>query len=158
MRVAYWSVAREATTERVIDPQLVFTDRGYWYVVADDHRSGEQRTFRIDRLATVERSGTTFEGRAVVPPTTTGWFAEEGLARATLRLGPGARWIVERYPIDSATELPDGGVEVVLPVTGEAWLTRLLLRAGPEVSVVEPAEWQELGRATARRVLARYAG
>ncbi len=60
LRIAHWSESRDETTERVIDPLAVFTDRGYWYVIADDHRSGEERTFRIDRVESIERTGATF--------------------------------------------------------------------------------------------------
>ena len=35
---------------RRIVPRQVFTDRGEWYVSADDDRSGEVRTFRVDRI------------------------------------------------------------------------------------------------------------
>ncbi len=158
LRVEYFSPAHEAASERIIDPLAVFTDRGYWYVIADDHRSGEQRTFRIDRFSSVQREGSTFHGRDVVPPTASGWFAEEDLPRATLHLAPTARFVAERYPVDSTTELADGTLEVVLPVTSEAALARLLVRAGAGATVVNPPQWRDLAARTARRVLARYAG
>lgn len=156
LRIRYWTAARDETTERVLDPLAVFTDRGYWYVIGDDHRSGEERTFRIDRIDTVERTGATFTGRSVTPPTDAGWFSADDLPRVTLRLTSAAQWVAERYPVDSVTPSADGGSEIVMPVTSEAWLARLLVRAGSSVTVVSPAAWQDLGASTARRVLARY--
>ena len=44
-----------------------------------------------------------------------------------------------------------------MAVTSERWLERLLLRAGTDAEVLAPAEWIDLGRAGARRLLARYA-
>jgi predicted DNA-binding transcriptional regulator YafY len=44
-----------------------------------------------------------------------------------------------------------------MPITSEHWLARLLLRAGPDIAVVAPEQWQVLAHATAQRVLARYA-
>ena len=75
---------------------------------------------------------------------------------AVLRLEASARWVAERYPVRSTTELPDGGLEVVLPVATERWLARLLLRLGTRGSVVSPAEWEHLGADAAASVLARY--
>jgi len=45
---------------------------------------------------------------------------------------------------------------VTMAVTSEHWLGRLLLRAGTDAHVVEPAKWTDLAARTARSVLARY--
>ena len=50
MTITHWSPARDQATTRQITPRAVFTDRGAWYVLADDHLHGEERTFRIDRI------------------------------------------------------------------------------------------------------------
>ncbi len=54
------------------------------------------------------------------------------------------------------TELPDGRLELLLDVTSEQWLARLLLRAGPAVVSVGPEPWQTLAATTAAGILARY--
>ena len=159
LRIEYWSAASDEASERVVDPIAVFADRGNWYVVADDHRSGEERTFRVDRIVAVAPTGVVRDGPRAAPPASRGeaWFAEaDGLPRVTLRLQPDAVWIIERYPTDSAEPLPDGGYEVVLPVTSERWLARLLVRAGGAITVVSPPEWIDLGTRTADRLLDRY--
>jgi predicted DNA-binding transcriptional regulator YafY len=43
-----------------------------------------------------------------------------------------------------------------MAVSSEHWLSRLLLRAGSDVQVVEPANYADLGQRTARSVLQRY--
>ena len=83
------------------------------------------------------------------------WFEGDNVPLAVLRLDASARWVAERYPVRSTTELPDGGLEVVLPVATERWLARLLLRLGTRGSVVSPAEWEHLGADAAASVLAR---
>ncbi len=55
--VEYWTPSRDEVTTRTITPRRVFNDRGEWYVVADDGRSGERRTFRIDRFESIEPTG-----------------------------------------------------------------------------------------------------
>jgi proteasome accessory factor C len=156
--MTYHSVNAVEATQREITPRAVFLDRGHWYVVADDHRSGEERTFRLDRVESCERTGVIDAPRAVRTATGDQWFVDSDLPAAVLELGQAARWVAERYPVtesaDSA-ELP-GGLRVKLAVTSEQWLQTLLLRVGPGARVVEPAEWQSLGAAAAVDLLRRY--
>ena len=48
--ITYYVGSRDELTERRIDPQLTFLDRGRWYVVADDALAGAERHFRVDRI------------------------------------------------------------------------------------------------------------
>jgi len=73
-----------------------------------------------------------------------------------LVLDADARWVAERYPVRRRTELPDGGLEIEMPVVSERWLGRLLLRLGASARLKAPAHLQHLGVDTARAVLARY--
>jgi proteasome accessory factor C len=158
LRIEYWTTSRDELTNRVITPRRVFNDRGEWYVVADDGRSGERRTFRIDRMESIER---TDEHDAVEPVTDTrpapDWFADAGLRRVTLRLAPAARWVIERYPVDVVKQRRGGVVDATFPVASERWLQRLLVRLGPDAEVRAPAGWRRLGAEVAGRVLAGYA-
>jgi proteasome accessory factor C len=157
LRIRYWTASRDETTERELTPRRIFHERGEWYVAGHDHRSGEYRTFRIDRVESVEHTGTFDDGDDDSPPdSSVAWAADGSLPRVTVRLQPAARWVVEEYPIDSATERGDGTVEARLAVVSERWLERLLLRAGTDAEVVEPAMWRDLGRRAAARVLRRY--
>jgi proteasome accessory factor C len=158
LRMRYWTASRDEVTEREITPRRVFHERGEWYVASDDHRSGERRTFRIDRVEAVEHTGTFDDpiDDAEVTESSVSWAADGSLPRVTVRASPAGRWIVEEYPEDAVTELADGGVEARFAVVSERWLERMLLRAGNEVAVVEPARWRDLGRRAARRLLERY--
>jgi proteasome accessory factor C len=158
LRIEYWTPSRDEVSERTITPRLVFNDRGEWYVAADDGRSGERRTFRIDRMETIAPTG---EHDAVEPLTgpagAPAWFADAGLRRVTLRLQPEARWVIERYPVDEVKERRGGVADATFPVASERWLDRLLVRLGPYAEVRAPAGWRHLGADVAARVLARYA-
>jgi proteasome accessory factor C len=155
LRIVYWSAGADRPTEREITPRRVFLDRGRWYVIADDFRTGEQRTFRIDRIDSCERTGELDEPREVDAPTGADWFADADLPVATLTLDPAARWVVERYPTRSVAATPDGLV-VELTIVSPQWLAELLLRLGPSATVASPAEWRGLGADAAAEVLARY--
>ncbi len=155
LRVSYWSAAADAGSEREITPRRVFLDRGRWYVIADDHRSGEQRTFRIDRIDRWERTGQVDELREVAAPTGDDWFVDAGLPVARLELLADAGWVVERYPTRSVERHGDSSV-VELTVTHERWLQELLLRLGPSATVLSPPEWTGLAARAAERLLQRY--
>ncbi|MET0460396.1 MAG: WYL domain-containing protein, partial [Ilumatobacteraceae bacterium] len=129
--VEYWTPSRDEVTTRTITPRRVFNDRGEWYVVADDGRSGQRRTFRIDRLERITKTGehdpVTEEGAGHDPGGPPDWFADGGLPRVTLRLTAAARWVVERYPVDEVVEVRGGGVRATFPVASQRWLERLLV-------------------------------
>ena len=163
LRVRYWSASRDETTERVLTPRTVFADRGNWYVIADDHLSGEERTFRLDRIESWERTGETDPPKVVAAPGPDEWFQDADVPVAVLRLAPPARWVAERYPVRDVRvvdgvpgDVADEVVEVELPITSERWLRALLLRLGPHAEVVEPAAWRGLGAAAAAALLQRY--
>jgi predicted DNA-binding transcriptional regulator YafY len=53
VRLAYRSWRGEPSSRRV-DPYGLVFHAGRWYLTGHDHRSGEPRTFRLDRIASVE--------------------------------------------------------------------------------------------------------
>ena len=155
VRVSYRSASSDEASEREITPRRVFADRGHWYVIADDHRSGEERTFRLDRIESCERTGIVDESRAVPAPSGDDWFADADLPVARLRVPATGRWLVERFPTRSVDADGDGWL-VEVSVTDERWLAELLLRLGPAASVLAPPEWVDLGPRTAAELLVAY--
>ena len=157
MRIRYRSPSRDEVTERLIVPRQVFTDRGEWYVSADDDRSGEVRTFRIDRIESAEPTGESVGAGDQPLPTPGDWFADGSIPRATVRFGPSARWVIERYPVDQVSEPDDDGwVTVQLPIVSEHWLRCTLVRLGTGAELLEPARWRPIGTDAAGSLLERY--
>lgn len=158
LAVRYWSAIRDELTERTITPRSIFLDRGNWYVIADDGRSGESRTFRIDRFEHWERTGEIDPPNPGAKLPAAGgdeWFSDSDVPTVVMRLGTPARWVAERYPIRDSWE--EGGSLVVrMAVASEQWLRTLLLRLGPHAEVIEPVEWGRLGADAAASVLAVY--
>jgi proteasome accessory factor C len=157
VRIEYWSASRDEVTVRVIVPRQLFSDRGEWYVRADDDRSGERRTFRVDRIESMEPT------QRIVPPSDEPlpppgeWFADGSIRRVRIRLAPTARWVAERYPMDEVSPPDDQGfVTVRLAVASERWLERTLLRLGPDAEVLDAPDISASVQAAAERVLARY--
>lgn len=155
--ITYWSASSDQTTERVVTPRAVFSDRGQWYLMADDERSGNERIFRIDRIDAWRATGDHGAVRDVEVPADGAWFEEDDLPAATLRLDPVGQWVIERFPVRSVTA--DGDDRIVeLAVASERWFRHLLLRLGPHATVVAPDEWRDLAATAAAELLAaRYA-
>ena len=157
LAIEHYSPDRDAVTERTIVPRHLFVESGRWYVVADDERSGERRTFRIDRIERLTPTGVLVPTEEHVSAPS-GFFVDADLPRAVLHLAPQARWITEEYPIDEVIELdePAGWVEVRLPVANDRWLHRLLIRLGPNAVLLEPAGAAAEAASLAREMLERY--
>jgi proteasome accessory factor C len=155
VRIGYTSAGGERSV-RTIEPEAVFATAGHWYAVAWDVDIDDERLFRIDRMTSVARTGTTFTPRGLQgagrPLFTPGGRDVE----ARLRLAPGARWVAEYYVTTDPQEEADGSLTVTFPTEHAVWLARLLLRLGPDVTVIEPASLAETVRQQAEAALALY--
>jgi len=157
----YYSSARDEMTTRVVDPSRVFHALGAWYLAAWCHRAEADRLFRVDRVRAVRPTG-----RIVDPANAAMRGGDADLVyrpapddpRVRLRLSPDAAWVVESIPIEDRRVRRGGKIEVVLAVSGPAFLERLLLSLGPAATVLEPPGMKASVAEAARRVLIRYRG
>ena len=155
VHITYWGHDASRTTDRVIEPWVVALDDGRWCTVGWCHRAGDRRWFRVDRITEAEALGEP----ATMPrgDLTTVYQPPTDVAAARLRVGAGRAWVTERWPVLERTVAGDGSVEVLVPVSGAAWLERVLLQLGPDVTVLDDGGAPGADRpAAARRVLARY--
>ncbi len=160
--ITYWTPSRGESSRRTITPRAVFVDGGHWYVVADDHRSACERSFRLDRILDVSNTGIRDAPRDVTLPDTDRWFADDPeIERITLRIPTQDIWMIERYPVDRISDdersIDDVAMStVVMPVTNEQWARRLVLRLGPQAEVRSPERWASLAAESAQLILANY--
>lgn len=155
IEIDYWSAGRDELTTREIEPGPPFFALGEWYSDAFDHLRGEPRMFRVDRVRAVRETGETFTPVPAGPPGAV-YNPRPDDRRVTLELPGTASWIAESFPAESVEDLPGGGQRVVLAVSENAWLERLLVRAGPGARIVAPDDCLDIGPAAARRLLRRY--
>ncbi len=155
----YWTYGRDAIARRVVDPWAVFADGPEWYLAGWAHEPGARRNFRLDRMQDLVIEP---DPRSQAAPRSVGLDArtDDGAPHVVLDLAPWARWVAEAHPVISAEPVAGDRLRVTLAVAGPSWLERLLVRLGPEATVVEID--RELGdlditAQAARRVLARYA-
>lgn len=156
VRIEYYGASRDEVTTREIDPEQLFTAIGNWYVVAWDHRSGEERMFRADRIRTAKGTGETFEPRGLAGAGRALYTRSERDVPVRLLLAPGARWVAEYYVTEGAKERDGGALEVTLPTKDLPWLVKLVLRLGGEATVLDPPDLADRVRDTAAETLAAY--
>jgi proteasome accessory factor C len=153
LQIEYYAAWRDEVTDRVIEPRVVYQRHGRWYVQAWCHRAVDLRNFRIDRIRALTVAGT-FEPAPVDPPPDV-WDPGADAETVVVDIPLWARWVVEAYPV--TWEERDGMLRVTMRVLGTTWLERLLLKVGPEASVVSPSSLQSVGADAAARLLEAYA-
>ncbi|MBA3652764.1 MAG: WYL domain-containing protein [Actinobacteria bacterium] len=156
VEIDYYSASRDEATTRRVDPLLVFTDAGHWYVDGYCHRTDAVLHFRVDRVSAVRPTGDSFEPRTVDVPKVGVFHPGPDTPVVTVELPKRGAWVAETYPVEGVRELKNGRLRVQLAISGPAFLERLLLRVGPTAKVVEPKEMAEIAQQAARKVLARY--
>ena len=156
VELTYHSYGRDVEATRVIEPHRCLYD-GFWYLTAYCRLAGAMRSFRLDRVRNAVAVDEWFSPPGDFEPPMAGIPVDGSIPEVVLDLDHSARWVAEQYP-NRGTEEVDGRLRVVIPVTADRWLERLLLRLGPAVRIVEAPEGQgdELRRAAAARILARY--
>ena len=158
VRLTYHGATRGVTTVPLVDPDHLATVDGYGYLVGWSHDRGDWRTYRLDRIAEVNVTETSATDHGVAPTPASGWLDQRPeAAEVTLDLTAAGRWITEYYPILDVEPLAGDALRVRLLVADPAWLRQLLLRLGPAVTRVEPAEAARSAAAAASEALSAYA-
>jgi proteasome accessory factor C len=159
LRITYYTAARDATTERVVDPIRVLLVEGRTYLEAWCRRAEAVRRFRLDRVD----AATELDEPAVPPPGAGGGDVTGGIFQpeaddptVTLRLARRARWVSEYYPCETVEEQPDGDLLVTLRTGDLGWARRLVLGLGADAEVLSPPELAVAVRSEAESALKYY--
>jgi predicted DNA-binding transcriptional regulator YafY len=134
-----------AVNDRGLDPYRVWYRSGGLYVVGHDHRSGELRTFAVNRIEQIELTDQHFE---VSPDfdfeafTSTAFgVISEPATRVRIRFAKEWRTHVEEHTWHESQQLqplPDGGTELVMEAGGTPEIRNWVLSFGAGAEVLEP--------------------
>src|SRR5690242_3137686 len=159
----YWSISRDETSERTLNPYALMPDNGLWYVVGHDLDRDDIRTFRVSRIRGEIRFATRrerdfriprdfdierYRGR---PP----WQVGDLIGEARVEVPGETAWWVQRV-YGSTGELDDGVWVTEYSSLGQlaSWVLRQDGRAVP----IEPDELRREVAAALRRVRDRHEG
>jgi proteasome accessory factor C len=155
VRIDYTALATGEETTRLVEPWSVFSTSGNWYLSAFCRRAEAERVFRLDRIRDVAPTDETFTPPAEPPAPEVRYTPGEDDVRATLALGPRARWVADYYPVEVVAD--DGETMTIrFSASDPSVAARLAVRLGGEGRIVAG---DEVRRATAdlrARILARY--
>jgi predicted DNA-binding transcriptional regulator YafY len=164
VRIRYRTGRTGEVSTRRLDPYRVWYRSGALYVIGHDHKSGEVRTFAVDRIGAADLTDHAFR----VPDdfdfdaysaSAFGVVAEPA-TRVRIRFDPRFALHVEErvwHPSQQLARVPGGGVELALEVGGHEELRSWILSFGSGAEVLEPAALREEVEAELKRALARYA-
>jgi predicted DNA-binding transcriptional regulator YafY len=130
---------------REFDPYRVWYRNGGLYVIGHDHRSGEIRTFAVDRILTIAGTSSPFEIDPDFDFESTissafGVISEDPVA-VRIRFEPAWRSHVMEHtwhPSQKVSELEGGGIELLMEVGGSAELRNWVMSFGSAAEVLEP--------------------
>jgi proteasome accessory factor C len=143
IEIDYSAASRAAAEHRPIDPYGIVHHAGEWYVVGFCHKRGDVRTFRIDRIAALHKTGETFErpasfdleayrrDRLYVPSADSVTVQIQLDPLAVTRIG--ANW-----PVGEVTMQDDGSAELLVDCDGFEWVTGWVLGLGRHAWIVGP--------------------
>jgi proteasome accessory factor C len=159
VHLRYYVPNRDEETERDVDPMRLLVVEGRTYLEGWCRRAEGVRTFLLDRVLAADvldvpaEVPEEAEERDVDGPL---FRPSESDVRAEIDLAPDARWVAEYYPLESATELGEGRLRVVLRTPDTSLVRRLALRLGEDARVVSPAALAAEVREAAAAALALY--
>ncbi len=151
IEIEYAAASRAKAERRPIDPYGVVHHAGEGYVVGHCHKRGDVRTFRIDGIAELHETQTTFERPA--------GFDLEAYRRDRLYV-PGADSVTVRiqldplavtriganWPVGELTMRDDGSAELLVDCDGFEWVTAWVLGLGRHAWIVGPPEARQAMR------------
>lgn len=148
-------------SERTVHPYGIVAHSGRWYVTGADSASGQNRTFRIDRIAKIQLQGGTFEvpdGFDAVDRVLTGLAEAPHRHPVLLRVHGTAKQVRSQLPaaIATAHDIPhlDGWMSVRLRAERLDWIPAVLAGLTLPFVVEQPEALRGLLRSLAARLTA----
>lgn len=155
VHITYRSVGKETTTERDIEPWIVFATLGRWYVMGYCRLVEDERTFRVDRIRELTVGSEEFTPPDRIPEPMVGYTASADDVVCVIDLFPNAYWVLEYYPVDvmsqteKKTRIRFSAPDAELPA-------RLLLRLGADAKLVRGEDVANRVRELGRNLLDTY--
>ncbi len=145
---------------RDIDPYALVHRWGWWYTIGYCHLRQEMRSFRVDRMDSVNLTAQVFQ----IPPEfdIQTYLAEEWKAqpqiRVRLRFTPQGAHIAQynRAYWETMEEQPDGGILAAMVVPDLNWAASTVMAYGPWVTVLEPEPLRQMVAEWAQAIAQQY--
>jgi proteasome accessory factor C len=140
LEIEYYKENEDEFSNRRGEPYALMNSKEGWYVHLFDLQKEAPRSFRLDRIKSVNATDETFEPRPGVEPDISGWpttgEVESGDVARVLISPERARW--ERENRRVVADLSDGSLIVELSYASDEYLAREILKEAGDAVVLEP--------------------
>jgi proteasome accessory factor C len=157
--IEYYSLTRDATSPRVIHPYFLMKNLGYWYLTGHCELRKDVRTFKFERILSVELHQEEFS----TPPDLDinkykkNFLKSMGPNKVEIYFGPQvAPWIKERWGSSATRKGKDQGVVLTLASETLEYPSRLVLSFAPHAEPVAPPELVDKVRKDSREIARMY--
>ena len=158
--ITYYSYSSHEITDRQVEPLALLISRGFWYLLAWDHRDRDYRYFKVDRIGSVSLTDTPVTHKYKKEHLYPGIIGEKGDEGISVKVSFSGkeRWrLVEEWQDAKFTERKkDGWLTMEIRTANLGWLAKYLLRFGKNLRVEKPKELKRLLKQVASEVLDLY--
>lgn len=143
----YLASGTDTARTRSLEPYGLVHRRGHWYVVGRDLARDDVRSFKLSRITS---EVTNLDGTFEVPQSFDAanhlggeaWaMGADAPVTALVRFDASIRWWAEQnMPDASATQAPNGAVDIAIPVTNLDALVSWIIGFGDQVEILSPPE------------------
>jgi proteasome accessory factor BC len=161
VKFTYWSISRDRTGERTVNPYALLPEAGSWYLIGKDLDQDAERTFRVSRIIGDIRFATRRERDFRMPEYDPSdfrgrqpWQYGEEQGEAEIELDPDTAWWVERMVERGEVE----GGAFRTPYARLDLLAGWVLRQEGRARPLAPPELADEVAAGLERVLERHQG
>jgi proteasome accessory factor C len=156
VEITYVAMATNERTTRIVEGESVFFNLGTWYFSGFCRYADAERLFRVDRIDTVRVLSTLYEPSVADSSSVVQYESSPDDHVVEFIVGPSSGWVTEYYPVE-AVALPDGRQRVTMRVSDPLVAARLLVRLGPDATLVSGDAVRSALSELRTRLLALYA-
>jgi predicted DNA-binding transcriptional regulator YafY len=150
LAIEYHGRERNEKTRRRVHPHRLIHYRNNWYLAGYCERAKEMRTFSLDRIGAVEETREPARASDDVAldrllGASFGIFTGPAKAWAVLRFNDtAARWVAdEQWHPDQIGQWKNSAYELQVPYSDPRELVMDILKHGPDVEVIAPADLRD---------------
>jgi len=142
VHMAYRRASSLSATDKNVEPLALMHEKDVWYVFAYCQSSLEVKTYRLDRIESLEVTEASFEPRAFDLPSSA--LPLEELPAARVRFGPDEKIAEREWPgIRIVTTEKDGSRIAEIPYAGSSWLAQRIVACLGGAEALSPSELRE---------------
>lgn len=163
IEVDYYTLSRDETKRRILDPYHLIYKNGAWYLIAFCHWRKDVKIFRVDRIKAVNETGASFvikKSFSLREYLKNSWQITRGEeVNVVVRFFPPASRMVremEWLPTQKIVEEKNGSIIFSARVSGLIEIKRWILGYGSQAEVLEPQSLRQEIFYESEKILSRY--